>query len=228
MTRKLLTGLISLSAICAWPKPTAAAEPQSPEPHAPMWFASTTPTLGTTLTKGSAVDLRVDVESSTPQVGRIVLSITDDTDRPLVVTAPVEIGGRERITLQASFGVPKDASTVRVVATFKPTERAMKPVAITGIYPTGDDPIPDWKSDGPCQCYPPQQQNYQVCIGGPTCAELTQWCKSQVAPASCEQGSVCAHSLSCFANCGVVTNSSGQQIGWRQDCWRNWKCYYCD
>lgn len=104
----------------------------------PISLAAVSPSIGSTLAKGTTVDLTVTVRSTVDDPGRLTLALQDREGRPLLASEPsVAIGGRGSASLQASFTVPRESAAVSVIVSFSSASQIGEPVVkIFATYPT--------------------------------------------------------------------------------------------
>lgn len=128
--------LVALALTCL-----AACTPGPTGPTAPAYQAlgvsALTPALGATLSKGSSVELSLTLVSYMSVAGRVTLSVRDQGGVSLLASEPgVDLEARSEATVHASFGVPLTASSVEVLATFRPTGQDHPTVVLRVGYPT--------------------------------------------------------------------------------------------
>jgi hypothetical protein len=134
MNRVLLPVLLLVS---HWSGCSGDQKSTAPTPQPPIWFSDVAPAPGTTLTKGTTVDLRLELTSYADHPGHIFLSLESQSGTSLLGSAPeVDIAAHGVAEFHISFLVPVDSSTIRLAVTFEEAAEARKPVVIFASYPT--------------------------------------------------------------------------------------------
>lgn len=115
----LAAGVSSCSATRA--VPTEGSE-------APIWVSASSPAVGTSLPRGSTVDMTLTFTCSVDYPGRVTLAFRDQTGASLVASATsLDVDRRGDARIQTSFDVPAAASSIRLTASFRPADPSHPP-----------------------------------------------------------------------------------------------------
>ena len=137
MNRCLVWSLLVSVGFVASACSTSTATTPTAAPVAFLKITTISPAVGAELSKGSTVTLSLGVASELAYAGRITLSVKDQAGVSLLASEPsVDIGVRGEASLHATFVVPSMASSIEVLATFRPTEETRSFATIHIGYPT--------------------------------------------------------------------------------------------
>ncbi len=143
----------------------------------------------------------------------------------ILLGTAAEVSSKSGRPQNARKGESNPLSEARVRQPPSACETAGTAVAATMAGQVPSRPSPT----GPCQCYDPLQDESQYCVGYQgSCEELKTACRNGMDSPTCAEGTPCQVQTWCDALCGILTDGSGQQVGWTAECYKTWRCYYCD